>query len=802
MRVATQKCCEMPFALFQQLPTRKATEQFDSPIPRMEIDLSTGLDQLRGEMAAGNTQGEGIIFNCEPLSIAIENIAELDRLLYEMAGLEIFQQSSIPREGVFNRTVTAAARRIIDTLGPFALPLRKGTTVFYSELCAFGRALLHRIVTRHSMTLSDVLVLATSCLAESVASSDCDVSVAGVAAAASTSSIKGAEQLSSSQLHSHLSPPPKLVSCNYLTMRKEDPHRLGILGIAVLLVSATHPCRYKSVEELLSVYPEFSASGHLDLAQLLENANFMSVAISFVTPMQNKGVLLSIVPRLCEGGHVKYVTGGGSSRATLDRVAIFEREGNCSVRRRSVGPTSRTKRKTGHELAHRRVLVRKRLQSQGLVVSNAELMRRARESLDTETEEAFADLVDSGGNLVVDLNQSTKVIVDEKPVFSGNTSPTSSTDRAYDSASNVSSPRRDIEGQSSNRGTSDGAVPNSVNSKTRQSSSFVVHGEGGDTSSDHDEDEDEGNDETDENDAKCKDTRGNKESNGPKSTSSNRVDMKICGVATATVQVGPVQRGKRQHLGRPPAFFAVDSIDGFAVSPMGSLAALHFGLACALEPVDLVNSSSVSAWRESPTSRGFGENANSYRHGAAGPRDQGYFCSVGIGASGGLDSDSIEDANISQYELQHTWSDALALWPLADLSGLSVTPLNRHPSQVVDNVVQEQLPPPKPVAARREDVYSGDFVYGASLSGTASRPRTTVSWKSEGAPRGNRAAAPKAKRPRFASPAVFKTSDTQINVDGHKAMLSSSPSSQPAAWDILLNLATASDFEVVSRVNA
>ena len=776
----------------------------------MEIDLSTGLDPLNGEVGAGgNNLGEGIMFDGEPLAVAIENVSELDRLLYEMAGLEIFQQSSIPRDGVFNRTVSAAARRIIDTLGPFALPLRKGTTVFYSELCTFGRALLHRIVTRHSMTLCDVLVLATSCLAESVASSGCGVSVAGVAAAASVSSVKGAEQLSSStlQLHSHPSPQPKLVSCNYLTMRKEDPHRLGILGIAVLLVSATHPCRYKSVEELISVYPEFSANGHLDLAQLLENANIMSVAISFVTPMQNKGVLLSIVPRLCEGGHVKYVTGGGSSRATLDRVAIFEREGNCSVRRRSVGPTSRNKRKTGHELAHRRVLIRKRLQSQGLVVSNAELMRRARESLDTETEEAFADLVDSSGNLDVDLTQSTKIIMalGGKPVSSGNTSPTSSTDRTDDSASNVSSPRRDIEGQSSNRGTSEGAMPSSVHSKIHQSSSSAVHGEGGDTSSDHDEDEDDGNDETEEIDSKCKDNRGNEEcSNGPKSTISNRLDIKNCGVASAPVQVGPVPKGKRQHLGRPPAFFAVDSSDGFAVSPMGSLAALHFGLACALEPVTLVGSSSGSAWRGSPTSLGLGGKANSYGHDgistAAGARVQSYFCSVGIGASGALDSESNEEAIISQYELQHTWSDALALWPLADLSGLSVTPLNRHPSQVVDNVVQDQLPPPKPVAAHREDIYSGDYVYGASLSGTASRPRTTVSWKSEGAPRGNRGAAPKAKRPRFASPAVFKTSDTQVNVNGNKAAVSSSPSSQPAAWDILLNLAAASDYEGSSKM--
>lgn len=174
----------------------------------------------------------------------------------------------------------------------------------------------------------------------------------------------------------------KASSFSFNNVRKEDPVRLAVVGLIIMLITAARPCkyvsclcplhpatlpthtlisfsrsfsllssRYATIQELLVHYPEFSTSGDLERALLLENANIMTNALAFIIPSQNKGVLLSVVPRLAEGPHVKYVTGGGSSRATLDRVLLFEREGNYAVKRRSVGVSARNKRKAGQNLA-------------------------------------------------------------------------------------------------------------------------------------------------------------------------------------------------------------------------------------------------------------------------------------------------------------------------------------------------------------------------------------------------------------------------------------------------------------------
>lgn len=120
----------------------------------------------------------------------------------------------------------------------------------------------------------------------------------------------------------------------YSSLRKEDPRRVAAICITILMLDATRPGKYKSPKDLLAAYPEFYQRTVTELLLLLENANLFHCALIFISPRSNKGILMSIIPKLVEGPHAKYVTGGGASRSTTDRVVIFEREGNVAPKKR------------------------------------------------------------------------------------------------------------------------------------------------------------------------------------------------------------------------------------------------------------------------------------------------------------------------------------------------------------------------------------------------------------------------------------------------------------------------------------
>ena len=46
------------------------------------------------------------------------------------------------------------------------------------------------------------------------------------------------------------------------------------------------------------------------------------------------GILIGLIPKLVEGPSVRYITGGGASKPTVDRVLLFEREGNIHAKKR------------------------------------------------------------------------------------------------------------------------------------------------------------------------------------------------------------------------------------------------------------------------------------------------------------------------------------------------------------------------------------------------------------------------------------------------------------------------------------
>jgi hypothetical protein len=125
-------------------------------------------------------------------------------------------------------------------------------------------------------------------------------------------------------------------SMKFKDLPKADPIRISLIGLIVLLITASRPLKYNHLAEFLDVYPEFHGSiDQYELIRLMQNANLMAAAVTVLVPSQNKGIIMNIVPRLTEGPHVRYITGGGSSKATSDRVVLFEREGNTSIKKRS-----------------------------------------------------------------------------------------------------------------------------------------------------------------------------------------------------------------------------------------------------------------------------------------------------------------------------------------------------------------------------------------------------------------------------------------------------------------------------------
>jgi len=140
-----------------------------------------------------------------------------------------------------------------------------------------------------------------------------------------------------------------IISCystRFKDLRKDDPIRISLIALIIVLITLSRPLKYQSLSEFVDAYPEFSSNiDQYELLKLMQNANLMSAAVTFLIPSQNKGIIMNIVPRLTEGPHVKYITGGGSSKATTDRVIVFEKEGNTTQKKRSIKISSKKQKK-------------------------------------------------------------------------------------------------------------------------------------------------------------------------------------------------------------------------------------------------------------------------------------------------------------------------------------------------------------------------------------------------------------------------------------------------------------------------
>lgn len=116
----------------------------------------------------------------------------------------------------------------------------------------------------------------------------------------------------------------------------EAIHRESALGLALwvawLQVTAQFMPRsdlkYQSVADFLAVYVCFVGYDDARREHLMHVANWMAYLLSKIPARKNKGFALQVVPKLLEGWQARYITGSGQSRATEDRVKIYEVEGD------------------------------------------------------------------------------------------------------------------------------------------------------------------------------------------------------------------------------------------------------------------------------------------------------------------------------------------------------------------------------------------------------------------------------------------------------------------------------------------
>lgn len=86
--------------------------------------------------------------------------------------------------------------------------------------------------------------------------------------------------------------------------------------------------KYPTVTSFLTTYhAKFDEYNSDDQNVLCDIANWMNEMFKYLPARKNKGLAIQMIPKLVEGWHAKYVTGSGQTKATSDRVFIFQTEG-------------------------------------------------------------------------------------------------------------------------------------------------------------------------------------------------------------------------------------------------------------------------------------------------------------------------------------------------------------------------------------------------------------------------------------------------------------------------------------------
>jgi len=128
-----------------------------------------------------------------------------------------------------------------------------------------------------------------------------------------------------------------IIGCDVNKWNREEERRL-CFELSLIKLYSHHPeCKQLFIhtyDELLQSYPEFETVQYEadEMEKLLLFRNYMKVACCTMQAHNNKGHLLDLVTRLCEGSPeiIKYITGSGEKPTTRRRVLIYEREGEVS----------------------------------------------------------------------------------------------------------------------------------------------------------------------------------------------------------------------------------------------------------------------------------------------------------------------------------------------------------------------------------------------------------------------------------------------------------------------------------------
>jgi len=84
----------------------------------------------------------------------------------------------------------------------------------------------------------------------------------------------------------------------------------------------------ESIDLFLEAYPDFIDRSLVEQKNLKSTAEWIHVSFFTLGPVNNKGFIIGLIPRLVEGAGSRYVTGSGETLQTRDRVKVFCTEGN------------------------------------------------------------------------------------------------------------------------------------------------------------------------------------------------------------------------------------------------------------------------------------------------------------------------------------------------------------------------------------------------------------------------------------------------------------------------------------------
>jgi hypothetical protein len=113
--------------------------------------------------------------------------------------------------------------------------------------------------------------------------------------------------------------------------------------------------KYQNVQSFLESYGgKFDCHTPDDQKLLCETANWMNEMFKYLSARKNKGLAIQMIPKLVEGWNAKYVTGSGQTKATADRVFIFEKEGGVQPAHRG-GRMNSSKKSSYSEKSRRSV---------------------------------------------------------------------------------------------------------------------------------------------------------------------------------------------------------------------------------------------------------------------------------------------------------------------------------------------------------------------------------------------------------------------------------------------------------------